>query len=214
MALARSLERNYWTVCAALVLALGVLLVLSPAEATLGSVVKVVYLHAAAERISTYAFLLAAAGGILQLVTGRGGLVRWTQALSETAIALWLCQIIVSLPAQVLAWGGLMWNEPRVVGALWILVLTAIVYVVARWMAEPAWLAFAAVANGIIVFVVLHDGISFLHPLNPIMASQSVSIKLFYFAIVVVIGALALQLARYRATARGSALEDEYDIRN
>jgi hypothetical protein len=206
MALARSLERNYWTVSLALVLALGVLLVLSPAEATLGSVVKVVYLHGAMERISTYAYLLAAAGGVLELVTRQAALVRWTQSLSETAIAFWLGQIIISLPAQLLAWGGLMWDEPRVVGAFWILVLTALVYVVARWIAEPAWLAFAAVANGVIVLIVLRGGINLLHPLNPIIASESVSIKLFYFAIVVVMGALALQLAYYRAASRGSAL--------
>ncbi len=204
MALARSLERNYWTVSLALVLGLGILLVLSPAEATLGSVVKIVYVHGAAERISTYAYLLAAAAGVLQLVPGRAALVRWTRALSETAIGFWLGQIIISLPAQLLAWGGLMMDEPRVVGALWILVLTAFVYVVARWMADPAWLAFAAVANSVIVLVVLRGGINLLHPLNPIIASESVSIKLFYFAIVAVMGALALSLAYYRAASTGS----------
>ncbi len=206
MVLARSLERNTWIVSLALGLALGVLLVLSPAEATLGSVVKIVYLHGATERISTYAYLLAAASGILQLVARRESLVRWTQALSETAIAFWLGQIIISLPAQLLAWGGLSWNEPRVVSALWILVLTALVYVVARWMADPAWLAFAAVANGVILLVVLRGGINLLHPLNPIIASESVSIKLSYFAIVAVMGALALLLAYSRAASRGSAL--------
>ncbi len=213
MAFARTLERNYWTLTLTLVLALGVLVVLSPAEATLGSVVKIVYLHGAAERISTYAYLLAATVGILQLVPGRAVLSRWTQALSETAIAFWLGQFVISLPAQILAWGGLMVDEPRVVGAFWILVLTGLVYVVARWMADPAWFAYAAVANSVIVLVVLRGGINLLHPLNPIIASESVSIKWFYTAIVGVMGALALQLAYGRAASREGVQRSEYDIR-
>ncbi len=207
-AFARSLERNQWTVSLALVFALGLLLILSPAEASLGSVVKIVYLHGAAERISTYAYLLAAGCGIVQLVAGRAELVRWTRGLCEIAIAFWVGQFVVSLPAQILAWGGLMWDEPRVVGAFWILVLTALVYLVALWIAEPAWYAVAAVANSVIVLVVLHGAINLLHPLNPIIASDSVSIKMFYSAIVVVMGVLALQLAYYRAAARGSTSKE------
>ncbi len=183
---------------------LGFLLVLSPAEATLGNVVKLVYLHGAAERISTYAYFFAGICGVVQFVPGRGGLVRWTRALSETAIAFWIMQILISLPAQVLAWGGLMWNEPRVLSALWILALTMLVYFVARWLTDSAWYAIAAVANAAIVLVVLRSGINFLHPLNPIVASESVSIKLFYVAIVAVMGAFALSLSSYRASSRGT----------
>lgn len=205
-AFARSLEKNYWTVSGALVLALGLLLVLSPAEAVLGNVVKIVYLHGAAERISTYVYLAAAVCGVVQLVLRRPGLVPWTRALSETAILFWIGQFVISLPAQLYTWGGLMWNEPRVVGAFWILVLTTLVYLVAHWLAEPAWFSFAAVANGMIVLIVIRGGINLLHPLNPIIASDSVSIKLFYAAIVVVVGLLAVELATYRAASRGNVL--------
>ncbi len=206
---ARSLERNYGMVSGALVLALGILLVLSPAEAILGNVVKIVYLHGAAERVSTYVYLMAAVCGLVQFVRGHTGLVAWTRALSETAIAFWIGQFIISLPAQLFTWGGLMWNEPRVVSAFWILVLTTLVYLVACWMAEPAWFSFAAVANGAIVLIVLRGGVNLLHPLNPIIASDSVSIKLFYAAIVVVMGLLALEVANLRAATRGNALRGE-----
>ncbi len=90
-------------------------------------------------------------------------------------------------------------SEPRVVEAFWILGLTLLVYGVALWIGEPAWMALAAVANAVIVMIVLRGAINVLHPLNPIVESDSIAIKAFYAAIVLVTGALAVQLARYRA---------------
>ena len=198
----RSLEQNSSILSVALLVALAALLVLSPAEATLGNVVKIVYLHGATERISTYAFLLAALIGIAQIVFTRPALARWTRASLETAIVFWLAEILVSLPAQVLAWGGLVLNEPRVIGAIWILGLAVLVYVVARWLDDPNWMALSACAALAIVFVVLKSGINILHPFSPIVASDSMAIKVFYAAIVVITGALAVQFARFRAGAK------------
>lgn len=197
--LARTLQKNSLPVNAALFIALAVLLIVSPAEATLGNVVKIVYAHGAAERISAYAYLLAGGVGLVQLARNRPALARWTRAVTETALVFWLAQFVISLPAQILAWGGLTWSEPRVAGALWILLLTILVYAVALWLDDPSWMAFAAAANAVIVLVVLRGSINILHPLNPIIGSDSEAIRVFYGAIVLVTGALAFQFARYRA---------------
>jgi hypothetical protein len=221
---------------AALLLALGVLLVLSPAEATLGSVVKIVYLHGAMQRVSLYAFVIAGVLGVADLslrgaqfaakrspnresgvvsqcevpLAGRllatlaphanagvtESLVRWARATQETAMVFWLAQLGVSLPAQVLAWGTITWNEPRVMGAVWIVALTILVYVVALWMSEARWMSLAAIANAVIVLVVLRGAVNILHPIDPIIASDSLAIKAFYVAIVGVTGVLAFQFAR------------------
>ncbi len=198
--IARAFEGNSWTINAGLALALAALVAVSPAEARLGDVVKLVYLHGAAERVSTYAYLLAGALGLAQLARPGAGLGRWTRALVETAILFWLAQMVISLPAQVLAWGGIVWDEPRVVGAFWILVLTALVYAVARWVGEPSWVGLAAAANAALVIVVLRGAVNILHPLDPIVGSDSAWIKLCYAAIVVVTGAIAVQCARHLAT--------------
>jgi hypothetical protein len=55
---ARSVQKNSLTIYAALFLVDAALLVFSPAEATLGNIVKIVYAHGAAERVSMYAYLL------------------------------------------------------------------------------------------------------------------------------------------------------------
>ncbi len=235
--LTRTLEQNNVAVGAVLAVALALLLVFSPAEASLGNAVKIVYAHGAAERVSSYAFLVAGALGLVQFVhyqassmasrrqkrsqpgvptsrlffestdnarvLSRVKLARWTRAIAETAILFWVAQFLISLPAQVLAWGGLTFTEPRVAEAIWILGLTLLVYAVALWIDEPEWMALAAVANAIIVVIVLHGSMNVLHPLNPIVESDSIAIKAFYAAIVLVTGALAIQTARVRAAMIG-----------
>jgi hypothetical protein len=224
--LTRTLEKNSWMIYAALFVVLAVLIVLSPAEATLGNVVKIVYLHGATERIAGYAYLLAAVLGVayfimslraqsaqqsfnsdLEIASSRRTLLAmtWTRAFAETAILFWLSEFIISMPAQMLAWGGITLNEPRVASAMWILVMTILVYGVARWIAEPMWMAFAAIANAVIFLIVLKGAVNILHPGSAILSSDSDAMKLFYMGIVIVCGGIAVQLARdlvTRYTAR------------
>jgi len=187
---------------AGLLLALIALLLLAPAEATLGNVVKIVYAHGAAQRIATYAYLVAGALGVAGLVSRRHALARWTRAVVETAIVFWLAALLLSLPAQVLAWGGITLNEPRVASAVWSLGLTALVYGVARGMGTARWISLAAIANTVIVLLMLRGAVNVLHPLAPILASDSAAIQMGYAAIVLVTGALAIQLTRDLARGR------------
>ena len=192
--LARLEQANRWLLYGGLAALLGVLLILSPAEATLGNVVKIVYLHGALQRVATLAYLAAGALGIAQVVFARPSLVRWTQAAMEMAILLWVAHFVVSLPAQVLAWGGITLNEPRVASATWVMLGTFVIYLVARWMNHTWWMAFAAVVKALLVLFVLRGSINVLHPLDPIFGSDSPAIILFYLAITLVILVLAVLL--------------------
>lgn len=197
--LARTVQKNSLPIYAVLLLADAALLIFSPAEATLGNVVKIVYAHGAAERVSMYAYLFGGVLGLAALAVRNESTTRWTRAVTETAIVFWFAQFVISAPAQVLAWGAFTLDEPRVAGAVWILALTALVYGVARWVNEPSWVALAAAANAAIVILVLRGEINILHPIDPILGSNSITIKAFYAAIVLVTGALAVQFARDRA---------------
>jgi hypothetical protein len=204
---------------AGLLLALAALLALSPAEATLGPVVRIVYLHGALERVSVWAFLAAALLGIGQLCVPRRRLGAWIQATIEIAILLWIAHYVVSLPAQILAWGGITLSEPRVASATWILIATLLIYLVVRWIVRAAlqemplaqqtpaapldqtalWLAGGAILNAVVVFIVLRGAVNVLHPLNPIFSSDSPVMIGFYLAIMLVIAALACLITRDRA---------------
>ena len=196
--LTRTLKISNPTIYAALFVVLLALLVLSPAEATLGNVVKIVYAHGAAERVSSFAYVIAGGLGGVQLVLRRESLMRWIQAVAEIAIVFWIAQFVISSPAQVLAWGGFTLAEPRVAGAVWVLLLTALTYIVARWVGEKNWISMAAIANAAIYVIVLHGEVNILHPFDPILGSDSLAIKIFYAAIVITMGVIAFQLARDR----------------
>ena len=191
--------RPNWIIYIALAILLLALLTLAPAEAMLGNVVKLVYAHGAAMRVALYAYLIAGALGLAQLVLRRDTLARWTRATIETALFFWLLHFVVSLPAQVLAWGGISWSEPRVVSAIWILALTLFILGVAVWMGDPRWMAIAGIANSAIAMILMRRAINVLHPIDPILGSDSIAIKGFYLAIVLTTGILAFQFARDRA---------------
>lgn len=218
--LTRTLKQNRLTIYIALFVALLALLILSPAEATLGNVVKIVYAHGAAQRIAAYAYLIGGALGLLGLslrgviLTGTkwsrrtttkqspthisDAIERWAQALVETAIVFWIAQFVLSAPAQILAWGAFTLDEPRVAGALWILALTALTYMVVRWIGEKIWISIAAIANATIYVIALRGEVNILHPFDPILGSDSLMIKVFYAAIVITMGLIAIQFASDR----------------
>jgi len=202
--LTQTLELFHRTTYITLFVILGGLLALAPAEATLGNVVKFVYLHGALERVAVLAYFAAGAVGIAHLILKRAVFARWSHALALTALILWFGQFLVSLPAQILAWGAIVWNEPRVVGAMSITALTGLMYVVAQWIQDARWVSFSAVANAVVVWIILGGAVNVVHPPNAILASDSIEMKLFYATIVLVIGILALQFAQDRATIGGA----------
>ncbi|MCX7837989.1 MAG: hypothetical protein N2559_00815 [Anaerolineae bacterium] len=208
----RTLQQNHPLIYAALLLVLGALLIAAPAEARLGNVVKIVYAHGAAERVAVAAYWMASILGIVYCagrafqqspprISNLQSLTAWTRATTETALLFWFAHIIISAPAQILAWGTITLSEPRVAGALNVLIATTIVYAAARWM-DKTWVwAVAAIVNVVIVGIVLRNALNILHPIDPILGSDSITIKVFYAGIVVVMGVLAVQVARQRAQA-------------
>ncbi|MGB8643949.1 MAG: hypothetical protein WCF84_01825 [Anaerolineae bacterium] len=187
--IANVIQRRTGLALAVLGILLTLLLVISPAEATLGNAVKIVYLHGALERVSTYAYLSAALIGLGYLIMRRPALAVWTQSLAEVAIGLWVAHFVVSLPAQWLAWGGITFSEPRVNSAIWIMGLTLVIYVVTRWMGDEIWVALGALANAAVFLIIMRGTINILHPFNPITGSDSLDIKIFYAAIVLTVAA-------------------------
>lgn len=198
-----------WLIYVALFLILAALLVLAPPEARLGHIVKIVYAHGAAERIAVAAYAMAGILGIAYCA-GRAfqqpqspistlqALTTWTRAITETALIFWFAHIVISAPAQILAWGTLTLTEPRVASALNILMATMLVYVAARWI-DKSWVwAFVAMINAAMVLIVLRNTLAVLHPIDPILGSDSITMKAFYGAIVVVMGLLAVHIARDR----------------
>ncbi len=71
----------------------------SPAEATLGEVIKVVFVHGALMRVAEAAYLVAGLLGLLYLARPRATALRWSWSLQRTAFLFWLGSFLVSLVA-------------------------------------------------------------------------------------------------------------------
>lgn len=175
---------------------LALLVLLSPAEAQLGNLIKIIYLHGALARVGIYAILLAGALGLVYLLRPRPALLRWSNAVQVAGLTAFIVHFALSVIPTHATWG--MWiafDEPRTRMSLQIIGVGIIVVLVRRLVDDDR---LSGLANGLLGIAVLllnaRTGV-LRHPLNAIGDSTSTSIQLFYVAIVLICGALVGLLA-------------------
>jgi len=166
------------------ILAAGALIVwLSPAEQTLGAAVKTVYVHVALSRAGALLVFGAGLLGLAVLITDRPALLRVSTALGVSGLGLYTAGFLVSLIAQISAWGGIAWREPRVAAALNGLAFGALALIAVWWLPwrrarGAVWTALAALLGWMQV-----RASSILHPGAAISGSDSPAIRLAGFAL-------------------------------
>jgi len=166
------------------VLIIAVLATFGPEEQSLGSNVKIVYLHGAWVLAAELAFAAAALVGLLALVLRRERLHHWSAALGRTGIVFWLTYLPLSLWAMQANWNGLFLAEPRFRLAL-IFAVTGTLLQIGLWLIHMDWLT--SLAN-LIFFVTLRVVFStasnVMHPPpSPIVNSGLWNIILFFVAL-------------------------------
>ena len=87
--------------------------VIGPAEKSLGSNVRVVYLHGVWVWAALAAFLAAACIGLVGLIRQNQRLNHWSRALGRTGLLFWITYIPISIWAMQTNWNGLFLAEPR-----------------------------------------------------------------------------------------------------
>jgi hypothetical protein len=176
----------FWALFGVCVALAALVLLLMPAEKTIGQVIKIVYLHGALSRAGMVGFVAAGAAGLAYLLRPRPVLARWTRALVLSGWIYWVAHFIVSMPATRLTWGPwIAWGEPRVTMTLQIIAVGLAVIGI-TWLVEDA--RFAAVANllfGIAVLVLAARTGVLRHPLDPIGSSPSAILQLTYLLLLI-----------------------------
>ena len=190
------------------VLVIAVLALFGPEEQSLGSNVKIVYLHGAWVLAAELAFAAAALVGLFALVLRRDGLHRWSAALGRTGIVFWLTYLPLSLWAMEANWNGLFLAEPRFRLAL-IFSVTGTLLQIGLWLMHVDWLT--SLAN-LIFFVVLRvvfsSASNVMHPPpSPIFNSGLWNIILFF----VVLNLLAWLAAYFLTRIFLSYMSDKSD---
>jgi len=189
-----------------------VILLLMPAEKTLGWIIKIVYLHGALSRAGMIGFWAAGIAGLIYLVRPRPVLARWTRALFLSGCGFWATQFIVSMPATRLTWGPwIAWGEPRVTMTLQVLAAGLVVALVTHLLNDARFTAGAALLLAIAVALLVAQTGVLRHPLDPISTSPSVLLRLVYLVLLIPVIASML-LAAWRL-AQPVRLKDAVSLR-
>ncbi len=169
----------------ATVILIALLALLGPEERTLGSNVRIVYLHGAWVMAAEVALFAAAIAGAIGLIAKRVAFHRWSAALGRTGIFFWLTYLPLSLWAMESNWNGLFLSEPRFRLAA-IFAVTGILLQVGLWIINVDWVTSLANILFIIVLRVAFSSASnVMHPPpSPIFNSGNYLIIGFFLAMI------------------------------
>lgn len=175
---------------------IGLAALFGPADQTLGSTVRVVYLHGAWVLTAEAAFAFAGLIGLIALVTRRRSLHEWSAALGRTGTFFWVTYLPLSLWAMEVNWNGLFLAEPRFRLAVTFAVVGLLLQI-GLWIIRIYWLTSAANLLFIVVLrVTLASAPYVMHPPpSPIFDSGDWRIIGFFLALNLLAWLAALCLA-------------------
>jgi len=170
---------------------------LGPAERSLGTNVRVVYLHGAWVWAALISFAVAALVGGVALLLKNDAFHRWSHAAGRTGLFFWITYLPISLWAMQTNWNGLFLAEPRWRLAVVFSVGGLVMQLGILLMGEFRW---ASVANllffGALVFALGRTD-QVMHPDSPVADADSWRIQAFFYSLVLITLLAASQMARW-----------------
>ncbi|RMF47648.1 MAG: hypothetical protein D6755_04875 [Anaerolineae bacterium] len=167
--------------CVLIIIAL--LALFGPEEKSLGSNVRIVYLHGAWVLTAEVAFLAAGIAGALALMRWPS-LHAWSAALGRTGITFWVTYLPLSLWAMQANWNGLFLAEPRFRLAL-TFAIVGVLLQIGLWMLNTPWITSTGNLLYIVVLrVTFARAQNIMHPPpSPIFKSGLWNIIAFFIAL-------------------------------
>ncbi len=152
-----------------------------PEEESLGSNVRLVYLHGAWVIAAELALALSALAGLLGLLARRDVFHALSAALGRTGIVFWVTYLPLSMMAMQSNWNGLFLAEPRFRLALTFAVVGVLLQL-GLWMMNQKWLtSLANIAFIIALRVIFASAENVMHPPpSPIFNSGNYAIIGFF----------------------------------
>lgn len=175
----------------------GVVAAFSPPEKSLGTNVRVVYLHGAWVWASLAAFVAAAGFGLAGLAFRRKSLQIWSRALGRTGLIFWITYLPISIWAMQTNWNGLYLTEPRWRLALVFAIGGLLLQIGISLLEDPAWASASNVIYLLVLLLALSSTDQVMHPASPILTSDAWRIQLFFAALSGAVLLAAWQVARW-----------------
>ena len=188
-------------------LLIAIILIALPNEKTLGSIIKIIYVHVALVQASLLAFASAGILGLVNLFKNNDRLFKWGAALQKTALLFWLLYYGTSMIATYLSWGvWIEWNEPRVQIAIRVIAAAVIFLVLSIWINKRKFTDIINIIMAIIVIYSTKSAMNIRHPVSPIGDSESVFYRaallaIFFLTLVILIQVNRLIMDKYKSTA-------------
>ena len=185
------------------VIVIALLALFGPEEQSLGSNVRIVYLHGAWVLSAELAFLAAGLAGLIALVSKQELFHSWSAALGRTGIFFWLTYIPLSLWAMESNWNGLFLAEPRFRLAMTFAV-TGLLLQLGLWLINTNWITSLANLVYIIVLrVIFATADNIMHPPpSPIFNSGNYAIIGFFVGMILLTLVAAYFLTRFFLTLK------------
>ncbi len=177
-------SKQTWRWLGLTILAIAILTLIGPAEHSLGTHIRIVYLHGAWVWAALAAFLAAGLCGMLGLVTRRQGFHAWSAALGRSGLVFWITYLPLSLLAMQSNWNGLFLAEPRWRMAL-IFSIAGILLQTGLALADrPALTSLFNLVYVGALLVIIRQTPNVMHPASPILNSNAWSIQVYFFSLV------------------------------
>lgn len=184
--------------------AVGLITAIAPAERTLGTNVRVVYLHGVWVWTALVSFALAALVGLYALVTRKEKAHRWSRALGLTGLGFWITYLPISMWAMQTNWNGLFLAEPRWRLAIVFALGGVMLQVGIMLVGKLAWASIGNLLYFATLLFALQAAENVMHPPSPILESDVIQIQATFFGLLGLCLLAASQVTRlvYRLSDR------------
>ena len=178
-------------------LAIGIFTTLGPPEHSLGTHIRIVYLHGAWVWTSLAAFLASGLLGGLGLITHRSSMHGWSGAFGRTGLIFWITYLPLSLWAMQSNWNGLFLAEPRWRLALAVAISGLLLQIGLTLENKPTLTSSLNLGFLVLLSFALYQTPNVMHPASPILNSEAWRIQLFFFGLLSLTLLAAWQMARW-----------------
>jgi hypothetical protein len=177
-------NRAHLIIFMGLLIAIAGLTTLGPREQALGANVRLVYLHGAWVWTALLGFAIAALLGIIGPLLDRRSVIDWSITTGRVATFFWLTYIPLSLWTMQANWNGLYLAEPRFKVAIDFAITGMLFQIALLLLKQWRWGVLLNSFYFVALWVTLRSAEQVMHPPSPIMTSDSIVIRLFFFLLV------------------------------
>jgi hypothetical protein len=159
------------------------LILLAPAEATIGDGIRIVAIHVSLIWTGMLGLVLTGIMGLVIVAWPDERLLSWMESTACVSLVVFALGVGASLIAEIINWGGIAWNEPRTAANLNLLALAIIIQVIVSWLRRPRLQGVLHLAvAGAILWTTMTTELQ-LHPSGAVSSSPSSNIRFTFYGL-------------------------------